>query len=224
MRPALTRCTLAATLALLAVGCSPQPAADAAQAPDVSETAPPEASRAAAAPAQDATAAFSEDAPGGLRVAAVPGMHAAPDFKRSYLALDSWKLFAEPGSQGTPLVALVRDGSNEITAAELRIGRSTDAAAVKACLALPAEATSAADSVAVGGVPFTHFSSGDAAMSHYLSAESYRAVQGGACYAIDLVVNGIRPEVYDPPRVAPFPQDDAKAQLQKALAAVSWQH
>jgi anthranilate synthase component 1/para-aminobenzoate synthetase len=66
--------------------------------------------------------------------------------------------------------------------------------------------------------------SDDAAMSHYLSADSYRVVQGGACYAVDLIIAGTRPEVYDPPRTPPFTAQQAKAALAAMLAAVHWTH
>jgi hypothetical protein len=93
---------------------------------------------------------------------------------------------------------------------------------VEQCLELPAEATSPTDTVQIDGVAFTHFIVGDAAMSHYVSAESYRAVQDGRCYAVDLVVAGTRPEVYDPPRTPPFSNEEAKQKLAAALGAVHW--
>ncbi|WP_157074304.1 hypothetical protein [Pseudoxanthomonas mexicana] len=40
------------------------------------------------------------------------------------------------------------------------------------------------------------------------------------CIAIDLLVAGTRPEVYDPPATAPFDEAAARARLQEALAAV----
>lgn len=144
------------------------------------------------------------------------------DFTRSYLTLDGWKLFDASGSTGSPLAALVLDGSNEVTAAELRVGRSDDAGAVADCVTPPAEATGPADTVDIGGVSFTHFPVGDAAMSHYVSADSYRAVQHGRCYAIDLVVAGTRPEVYDPPREPPFSNELAKQKLRDALSSIHW--
>ncbi|MER2178434.1 MAG: hypothetical protein ABS955_12275 [Stenotrophomonas maltophilia] len=160
----------------------------------------------------------------GIAVGPVAGARVAHDFRRDYLASPTWKLFAPPASVGTPLVALVLDGSDRVTAAELRIGRSDDAAAIKTCLEMPAEAAGPAvgATVDIGGVPFTHFTAGDAAMSHYVNAESYRAVHDGGCYAIDLVVVGTRPEVYDPPRTPPFTQEEAASRLAEALKAVYW--
>jgi len=134
---------------------------------------------------------------------------------------------AKPGIAVGPVagvVALVLEGSDRVTAGELRIGRSAEAMQITSCLEPPAEATGPAASatVDIGGVPFTHFTAGDAAMSHYVSAESYRAVHSGACYAIDLVVAGTRPDVYDPPRTPPFSQQEAASRLAEALKAVYW--
>lgn len=208
--------------ALLATaGCSPSPEGT----PQPSGADPGAAKAAVAADAaanpEAPTFAFSEPPPG-IALAAVPGMELRRDFTRSYLALDGWKLFDASGSKGSPLAALVLDGSNEVTAAELRVGRSDDAGAVADCLTPPAEATGPVDTVDVGGVSFTHFPVGDAAMSHYVSADSYRAVQHGRCYAIDLVVAGTRPEVYDPPREPPFSNELAKQKLRDALSSISW--
>lgn len=222
MRVLLPRPLLLAAV-LASAGCTPSP--DGAGTPQPTGT-DPGAAKAAVTPEAAAEAAtpdivFSE-APPGIALAAVPGMELRKDFTRSYLALDGWKLFAAPGSTGSPLAALVLDGSDEVTAAELRLGRSDDAGAVADCLTPPAEATGPADTVDIGGVGFTHFPVGDAAMSHYVSAESYRAVQQGRCYAVDLVVAGTRPEVYDPPRTPPFSNDEARKRLAGALKAVRW--
>ncbi len=124
------------------------------------------------------------------------------DFRRSYFGNAAWKAFADPDSQGTPAAALVLDGSNTITAAELRIGTSEDDNAVAHCLDVP-------DS----GVP----SKGDAAMSHYRDVEGYRAVDAGRCYAIDLMISGTRPEVFDPPATPPFPAAKARQKLHDAV-------
>ncbi|MET4573423.1 hypothetical protein ABIA68_002281 [Stenotrophomonas rhizophila] len=216
-RPLLLAAVLAST------ACTPSPDAEGPPQPTGGD---PGAGKAAVTHEARATSsppayAFSETPPG-IALAAVPGMELRRDFTRSYLTLDGWKLFDASGSTGSPLAALVLDGSNEVTAAELRVGRSDDAGAVADCLAPPAEATGPADTVDIGGVSFTHFPVGDAAMSHYVSADSYRAVQHGRCYAIDLVVAGTQPDVYDPPRTPPFSTEDARDKLAAALKAVRW--
>ncbi|HET8700901.1 MAG TPA: hypothetical protein VFL97_04450, partial [Nitrococcus sp.] len=62
-------------------------------------------------------------------------------FKRSYLANGGWKAYLWPDSPpGRPLVALVLPGSNQVTAAELRIGVSRQPDALQTCTDLPAAA------------------------------------------------------------------------------------
>ncbi len=203
MRHSLLLAGGGALIALSLSGC--QPAAQAA-APAVSAGPPP----------------LFQDAALGLRLVAVPGMTLRRDFDRTYLDTDGWKAFAPAGSRGQPLAALVLDGSNDLTAAELRIARSDDLRDVDQCLDPPAEAPGDPDQVQIGGVAFVHFHAADAAMSHYLQIDGYRSVRNGQCVAIDLMVSGTRPEVYDPPRTAPFAAPAAAARLHQALSAVHW--
>ncbi|MEN5264211.1 hypothetical protein [Stenotrophomonas sp. TWI587] len=214
-------------LTMLLCACSPQGEGDAAPIASPSGADPGAAKTADPAPASTTAGRPSpvyQEGASGIAVGPVAGVRVEHDFQREYLASPTWKLFASPDSVGKPLVALVLEGSDRVTAGEMRIGRSEDAGAVNACLELPAEATgaAAASTVDIGGVPFTHFTVGDAAMSHYVNAESYRAVRHGSCYAIDLVVAGTRPEVYDPPRTPPFTQQEAGSRLAEALKAVYW--
>lgn len=202
---------LAVALAATLTACSPPSAA----APDVARTG------AAAGPA--VRDAFAEPAPG-IAVRQVPGTHVDHSATPGYFGLDGWTLYPAPGSSGTPLVALVMDGSNEVTHVQMRIGRSTAAADLNTCTQAPDQASGPTSTVDIGGVRFTRFSASDAAMSHYLSADSYRAVQHGACYAIDLITTGTRPDVYDPPRTPPFTQADAEHKRAALLAAVYWTH
>lgn len=214
-------------LTMLLCACSPQGQGDAA--PIVSPNGADPGAAKAADPGPASTTAVHpspmyQEGASGIAVGPVAGVRVEHDFQRAYLASPTWKLFASPDSVGTPLVALVLEGSDRVTAGELRIGRSDNVASVRTCLDTPAEASGPAASapVDIGGVPFTHFTVGDAAMSHYVNAESYRAVRDGSCYAIDLVVAGTRPEVYDPPKVPPFTQADAASRLAEALKAVYW--
>lgn len=157
----------------------------------------------------------------GVALLPVEGFDLRHDFARSYLGDDRWKSFAGPDSVGRPLAALVLQGSNEITAAELRLGSSNNAGALAECAqAANSAESSGTDEVRIDGQVFHHFRAADAAMSHYLDVDAYRAVRHGHCIAIDLLITGTRPEVYDPPRQPPFDQATAKARLQQALAAV----
>jgi hypothetical protein len=158
----------------------------------------------------------------GLSLGAVPGFRLYRDFHRSYRAPEGWKAFAGPDSHGREVAALVLDGSDEVAAAEMRIGASDAVEDVARCLDAPDEAGADPDQVEVGGVAFAHFHAEDAAMSHYLQVDGYRSVRNGRCVAIDLMVSGTRPEVYDPPRTPPFTVPAARVRLQQALAAVRW--
>lgn len=168
------------------------------------------------------TANVFNDALTGLQLAAPTGMQWRADFHPQFLTPSGWAMFAPAGQAGTPLAALLLDGSNEITAAEVRVGRSDDPQAVAACMQPPAEAQGALEPVILDGVDFIHFHSADAAMSHYLQVDGYRGMRHGYCVAIDLVVSGTRPEVYDPPRTPPFAVEAAQVRLRDALVALRW--
>lgn len=197
---------LSATMTILITACSQSP---------VGVKVPAAATTHAAISAEN----IHVDAALGFSLAVPRGMHLQRDFERSYLDAASWKAFAEPGSRGKAAAALVLDGSNEITTAELRVGVSPDPAAVTHCADVPASGVPAkSDTIKLAGADFVHFHAAGAAMSHYLQVEGYRAVYEGRCYAIDLWISGTRPEVYDPPRPAPFARDVASRQLHDALA------
>lgn len=154
----------------------------------------------------------------GFRIDYPAVLHASPTFDTSYLANGTWKTYADTGSTGEPVLSLTLPESNKITAGELRIGVSDDAEQVKQCREPPATLRPGSVGKAnVNGIDFAHFDAGDAAMSHYLSVHSYRTVHADRCYAIDLLVIGTRPEVYDPPATPPFTHDEAFARLYKAL-------
>lgn len=173
-----------------------------------------------ASPAAASDQSYRDPAHGFL-LAVPPDMQLRHDFQRSYMDAANWKTFADPDSHGTPVVALVLNGSNKITAAELRVGVSTDEQAVSHCNDVPATGMAAKrDTVNLDGTDFVHFHAGDAAMSHYLQVEGYRAVHAGRCYAIDLWISGTRPEVYDPPATPPFAREDALRSLHHALTGL----
>ena len=157
----------------------------------------------------------------GVAILPLPGFTLRRDFRRDYLATNDWKTFAEADNHGKAVAALVLDGSDDVTAAELRVGVSDDPESVARCLDVSDSALpTPRDEVRIDGQPFRHFRASDAAMSHYLTVDAYRAVRQQRCYAIDLLVVGTRPEVYDPPRTPPFDGAVAQARLQEALAAI----
>lgn len=154
----------------------------------------------------------------GFRIDYPATMRASHAFATSYLANGTWKTYAGADSRGTPVLALSLEGSNKITAGELRIGASNDAKQIKQCSEPPATLRpGSVGGATINGIHFTYFEAGDAAMSHYLAVQSYRTVHAGRCYAIDLLVVGTRPEVYDPPATPPFTQRQAFARLHKVL-------
>lgn len=154
----------------------------------------------------------------GFRVEYPKDWTARNDFHGSYLATGSWKAYATPESQGTPVAALVVPGSNHVTDAEIRIGVSRAADEVKACATPPSSVhAGSTDRERIDGADFVRFDASDAAMSHYLDVHSYRAVHEGACYALDLLVYGVNPQVYDPPATPPFSKSQAFAAMHAVL-------
>lgn len=143
---------------------------------------------------------------------------ASTDFSRGYLANGAWKAWAPPGSKGSPVVAFRMPGSNGITDAEIRIGASRAPEEVEGC-AKPPDAIEPGTLHAgkIGGTRFTSFVATDGAMSHRMVVHGYRVVHDGACYAIDLIVFGVNPEVFDPPATPPFRDADALARMRRVL-------
>jgi hypothetical protein len=155
----------------------------------------------------------------GVRINYPAELELRQTFKRNYLGNGGWKTYMRPDSPpGKPLVALVLPGSNPIAAGELRIGVSQQPNAVRTCTDLPAAALpDTQGQTTISGVTFTTFKARDAAMNHYLVTQSYRAVHSATCYAMDVLVFGTNPEVYDPPTMLPF----AKAQVFARLVRVA---
>ena len=140
------------------------------------------------------------------------------DFAHGYLANGAWKTYAAPDPHGVPVVALIVPGSNQITSAEIRIGASRDANEVARCTAPPDSVRAGSlHSERIDGAEFTTFEASDAAMSHYLDVRSFRSVHDGTCYAIDLLVYGTNPQVYDPPATPPFSKEQAFARMRAVL-------
>lgn len=147
------------------------------------------------------------------------------EFPKDYLANGSWKTFAGPDSSGTPVFSLVVPDSNHVTDAELHIGASKAAQDVRECTSPPPNVRRGSiDEVTVNGTRFTRFEAGDAAMNHHLQVHAYRSVHDGVCYAIDLLVYGVNPDVYDPPATPPFSDEQAFKQMQAVLATFRFTH
>lgn len=176
-----------------------------------------------AAPAAPAIAPAREhfvDRRFGIAVDYPSTLQAGPHAPASYLGRDSWRGLAGAGGHVTPLLALTLPGSNHMATATLRIGASRSRHALDHCLQPPAGARTPGTATQLGGVAFTSFELSDAAMSHFLHMQVYRAVHDGTCYAVDLGVSGTRPEVYDPPRQPPFSPQTAMQKLHMLLGDI----
>lgn len=217
---------IAALTALSAVGCAPSDHSSEVQ------VSPASISSITAAAAQEsaATAALSQqtvpavgmrsyvDPVAGFRIDFPRNWRPRRGFDTRYLANDAWKTYAASDSQGTSLLALTMPGSNHVTAAEIRIGISKSANELRGCTQPPDAAQPATlTQTRIGNAQFTSFEAGDAAMSHYLNVHSFRTAHDGACYAIDLLVIGTNPHVFDPPVTPPFEKDAAFARMQRIL-------
>ncbi|WP_139171572.1 hypothetical protein [Modicisalibacter muralis] len=136
-------------------------------------------------------------------------------FRKSYFTNGRWKTYTGPDSPpGKPLMALVMPASNRVTAGELRIGASRDPVAIRTCKEIPASVRpGSVEETMIDGVAFTTFKAGDAGMSHYLLVRSYRAVHAETCYAMDVLVFGTNPNVYDPPKAPPLSRQQVFARL-----------
>ena len=166
--------------------------------------------------------AFVSDA-WGFRIDVPSGWTVRRDFQSSYLANGAWKSFAPPNSHGQPVLALAMPDSNKITDAEIRIGVSRDARELHDCTTPPsAVRPGSVETRNVNGVGFTTFEAADAAMSHHLDVHAYRTVRNGACYAIDLLVFGVNPAVYDPPATPPFSDASAFEAMRDVLQSLQF--
>ena len=184
---------------------------------DASEALPPHAADARPHRWSDPTWHISIDVPSSWTI--------HHGFPASYLANGAWKTYAGPGSQGSPVVALVAPGSNHISDAEIRIGASKAASEVQQCTTPPdALRPGSLSHEIIGGIDFTTFEGADAAMNHYLDVHSYRAAHGGVCYAIDLLVYGTNPQVFDPPATPPFSRTQAFARMRSVFASFRFTH
>jgi hypothetical protein len=150
------------------------------------------------------------------------GVRASDDLT-GYFDNAGWEVFAGPNDRGTRLLSLLLEDSNAITTGELRLGVSREPAQRANCTE-PVD-LARADSVShvtVGGVAFVTYTAGDAAMNHYQKVQAFRALRQNTCYAIDLIVRGTNPQVYDPPRTPPFGQEQAFRRLQALLGGFAF--
>lgn len=203
MRPSPASPAFAIALVLAAGGC---------------RHAPDDAPRAAPSPATQATLTFAE---AGVSLEHPREVRIETSFHGGDFGPARWKAFAPEDLSGEPLAAFVLPGSNDVTRAELRIGTSRDNRALATCGESPdAVMPQTRADVTINGTEFVRFDAGDSGMNHYRFVRGYRTVRDRVCYAIDLVIAGTNPEVYDPPRTAPFTREEAIARLQAMLGTL----
>ena len=138
---------------------------------------------------------------------------ASTTFARTYLLAENWSLDAPMAQRtGDPVVAFIYPGSNEVLAAELRVGVSEEPSEVEKCMVPPPYAWDVTQG-SIGGVPAVVYTRSDAALSHFLQANVYRVLHEDRCISLELIVTGTNPEVYDPPRSVPFAREAARQEL-----------
>ncbi|GAA5131469.1 hypothetical protein [Alloalcanivorax gelatiniphagus] len=140
---------------------------------------------------------------------------------KGYFEEGGWRVGVGPDQPGHALLVLRLKDSNEIRAGELRLGASRDPEVLAGCTEPdPWARPDSVGEASLDGVAFTTFQGGDAAMNHSRRVHAWRALHDGACYAIDLVVQGSNGQVYDPPREAPFSETRAFNDLSALLEGV----
>lgn len=142
----------------------------------------------------------------------------APTFAHSYLLPNAWSTIALPMSSGIQIVSFMIPGSNAITSAELRISASSNRTELKNCTSTPVHATFKTSTQKINNSLFSVFEIEDAAMSHYSSIKSYRISRDSACLAVEEVITGTNPQVYDPVATAPFTKIEGFQKLDALLA------
>lgn len=127
---------------------------------------------------------------------------ATTTFSTYYHLQNTWRAEAAPGSVGTNVIAIpvfqVNHGGVATGQpyplyfdAEVRVGVSSSTKAVANCLKPdPGYSDQTISNVLLGGVAFKKFDFGDAGMMQYVKGESYRAVHGGLCYAVEQTETG----------------------------------
>ncbi|MDD2807471.1 MAG: hypothetical protein PHW95_03060 [Patescibacteria group bacterium] len=138
-------------------------------------------------------------------------------FSQSYLLSDNWNLLTAATSTGDRIIDITVPNSDDVTSGELRIGASRNPESLANCLTEPDYLTPNKRLVNINGNEYTLIQFSDAAMNHYSEVYAYRLLKNNTCFAIDVLVFGTNPEVYDPPRIAPFIKDFAFSRLNEVL-------
>ena len=146
-------------------------------------------------------------------------LSATSTFSSSYLLPNSWNVNAKE-TAGDQIVDIIYPESNEVLSAEIRIGGSAEPAGVGSCFSF--DKNFATSTLMINGIRFVRSISSDAAMSHFSNITSFRTLHNGACIAIDEVIYGTNPDVYDPPRSLPFDKILSGAILDNVVASFTF--
>lgn len=142
-------------------------------------------------------------------------------FTGSYLLGQQWNPDAHQ-APGEALLQLTLPESNRLTDARLRLGVSDDTDAAQNCRLPEAGHGGSESRVKIGGVTFRRLDTSTAGMSHSLTRHAYRGVAHGNCYAIDLVVSGVSPDVVPGDARPPMSTGQAFGRLHALLAGISF--
>ncbi|WP_147376529.1 hypothetical protein [Kushneria marisflavi] len=125
-----------------------------------------------------------------------------------------WSSLSTAPGAGQRLVLLKLPSSDDIRSGWWLLGRSRDPFIAAHCTR-PDDAgqTLNGTPTTIDGHPFTHFETSDAGMSHYRQVSAWRGIAGDSCLSIEHIVQGVRGEVFDPPRTPAFTVDAAMARL-----------
>ncbi len=139
-------------------------------------------------------------------------------YQDNYSAIPStdWRVDSN-GIQGTTFFTLTIPSAFEpqtnFADAKLTVGSSRNATAVSQCLT-----TGATSSIMINGTAFTVFSSNGAGAGNYYQTTSYRAIHGGACWAVEYTIHSSQianyPSSYN---LHPFDQGAVTAVLDRIV-------
>jgi len=134
----------------------------------------------------------------GLVVRYPSGLRVSTRFRKSYLDFGAWRVsYAAGPGEGTPIVSFalpdlhVKDagGAGEASA-ELRIGASRDPTALATCRTYGMNSGNNVEerTRVIGGLTFTEVpDNSDASMMTQIRSDDFRALDGGTCWAIDII-------------------------------------
>ncbi|MEI7709404.1 MAG: hypothetical protein WCI76_01680 [bacterium] len=118
------------------------------------------------------------------------------------LPSNDWKFNLDFSQKGTLFATVLtpRDymPKTNFSEAKLTIGKSSEATAIKSCLAENEATVGKPEATKVSGYPVMKFMLNDAAAGNYYDTTSYRGIIGGDCYAIEYTIHSTNIGNYSP--------------------------